>query len=43
MIGLQDGKTINNIVTFKGLPLAHRKHQLTLMGEVRRPFLLVLP
>lgn len=42
MIGLQDGKGISN-TTFKHLPLAHRKHQLTLTGEVRRPFLLVLP
>lgn len=42
MIGLQDGKTISNI-RLKRLPLAHRKHQLTLTGEVRRPFLLVLP
>lgn len=42
MIGLQDGKAISS-TTFKGLPLAHRKHQLTLTGEVRRPFLLVLP
>lgn len=42
MIGLQDGKAISN-TTFRRLPLAHRKHQLTLMGEVRRPFLLALP
>lgn len=42
MIGLQDGKAISE-TTLKRLPLAHMKHQLTLTGEVRRPFLLVLP
>lgn len=42
MSGLQDGKAISR-GAFKGSPLAHRKHQLTLTGEVRRPFLLVLP